>query len=146
MPISSSAQAVFSDAWEQLTRGVAPTALSNGLRCPHRFGLGLLAAHLLHVFEAWSPYRTPRVQHFRVSFSHRLESLKKGVAKMIEISWRELKSAVRFRGSGQSRRLCPLTEVEESFDRLIDHDVPWVHQTFAKTPSIAGDRAKEFDR
>src|SRR5262245_45146218 len=47
-------------------------ALSLGRRLarPHGFGLGLLAALLLHVIEAWCQYRIPRDQHFRVSFSH----------------------------------------------------------------------------
>jgi hypothetical protein len=82
----------------------------------HTFGLGLLVARLLHVIEAWSQYRIPTVQ------------LKKGVAKMIEISGRELKSTVHFPNSGQSRRLWSLTEIEESFDRLIDQFVLTVHR------------------
>src|SRR5262245_27425784 len=79
---------------------------------PHRFGLGL-AAHLLHVIETWGQYRTPTVQHFQVSFSHGHERLKEGVVKKIEVGGRELKSPVRISGSGQSRRLCSLTKVEE---------------------------------
>ena len=98
---------------------------------------------MLHVIETWSQYRIPTVQHFRVSFSHRHECLKECFVKMIEVAGREVKSPVRISGSGQSRRLCSLTEVEKSLDCLIDHLVLTVHRNVREKSLRCGRAPKE---
>jgi hypothetical protein len=76
----------------------------------------------------------PKCPLLTVSFPHRLGRLKKDVAKMIETN-----STVRFPGSGQSRRLFSLTEVEEFSIASSIVTCRGSIETFAKTPTVAGD-------